>query len=88
LNVQFERPLGVEEARAILSSAPGVRVVDDVAAKQYPMPLDAGGTDDVLVGRIRPDETAENSLALFVAGDNLRKGAALNAIQIAETLIG
>lgn len=87
INVEFRRPVSVEEARHVLAEAPGIRVVDDVAAGSYPMPLDAGGGDDVLVGRIRPDDSAENGLALFVAGDNIRKGAALNAIQIAETLI-
>ena len=86
LNISFKRPVGVEEAREILSSAEGVQVVDNVDQKQYPMPLDAGGKDDVFVGRIRPDDTVENGLALFVSGDNIRKGAALNAIQIAETL--
>jgi aspartate-semialdehyde dehydrogenase len=87
INVQFERPLGVDAARAILAGAPGVRVEDDAAADRYPTPLAAGGTDEVAVGRIRVDDTSANSLALFVAGDNIRKGAALNAVQIAETLI-
>jgi aspartate-semialdehyde dehydrogenase len=87
LNVEFARPVSVEEARAILSQAPGVQVIDAVPDKLYPMPLDAGGKDDVFVGRIRPDDSVENGLALFAVGDNIRKGAALNAIQIAETLI-
>jgi len=65
----------------------GVHVVDDLASAKYPMPLDVAGKDDVLVGRIRADKSAENSLCLFVAGDNIRKGAALNAVQIAEALI-
>lgn len=87
INVEFARPVSVEEARAVLAGAPGVQLVDDVDRKQYPMPLDAGGRDDVQVGRIRPDDSVENGLALFVAGDNIRKGAALNAVQIAETLV-
>ncbi len=88
INIEFERPVSPEEAREILSGAPGVTVVDDVANAQYPLPLNSSGQDNVQVGRIRPDDSAENGLALFVAGDNIRKGAALNAIQIAEKLIG
>jgi aspartate-semialdehyde dehydrogenase len=87
INVEFERPVSPEEARQLLSAAPGVRVVDDVGEKQYPMPLSTEHRDDVEVGRIRPDDSVENGLALFVCGDNIRKGAALNAIQIAEALI-
>jgi len=87
INAEFERAIGVEEAREVLSRAPGVRVVDDVEHAIYPMPIEASGEDDVLVGRIRRDTSAENALALFVAGDNLWKGAALNTIQIAEALI-
>jgi len=87
INMEFERHITAEEARNVLEKAPGVRVVDDVGAGIYPMPLDAGGRDDVLVGRIRPDESVRNGLALFVCGDNIRKGAALNAVQIAEALI-
>jgi aspartate-semialdehyde dehydrogenase len=79
--VETERPLGADEARALLAAAPGVRVVD------FPSPGQAAGGDDVLVGRIRTDPTEPNGLVLFVAGDNLRKGAALNAIQIAELLL-
>ncbi len=78
INASFERPLSAERATELLSQAAGV-VLDDV-----PTPLKAAGIDDSLVGRIRPDETVDNGIALFVAGDNLRKGAALNAIQIAE----
>lgn len=87
INVEFERPVSPEEAREILSAAPGVKVVDNPAEHAYPLPIDVSGTDDVCVGRIRPDESAENGLALFVAGDNIRKGAALNAVQIAEEMI-
>jgi aspartate-semialdehyde dehydrogenase len=78
VNASFERPITAERARELLGTAPGV-VLDDV-----PTPLKAAGIDPSLVGRIRRDETVENGLALFVSGDNLRKGAALNAIQIAE----
>jgi aspartate-semialdehyde dehydrogenase len=87
INLEFERPITPEEARAILADAAGVQVVDDTSNAQYPMPLDVAGKDDCLVGRIRPDNSTENGLALFVAGDNIRKGAALNAVQIAEYLI-
>ncbi len=86
INVEFDRPVTPEEARDVLSAADGVRVVDDPATESYPLPLDAEGGDDVLVGRIRPDESVANGLALFVVGDNIRKGAALNAVQIAEKL--
>lgn len=82
LNVAFERPISVERALELLGSAPGV-VVSEV-----PNPLEATGKDPVFVGRVRRDETVENGLALFVVGDNLRKGAALNAVQIAEALLG
>jgi aspartate-semialdehyde dehydrogenase len=75
---EFERPLSPERATELLAGAAGIRVVE------LPTPKDAAGKDDVLVGRIRPDRSAENGLAFFLAGDNLRKGAALNAIQIAE----
>ena len=86
LNIEFEKPMSPERARSILSNVPGVRVTDDPAAGIYPLPIDTAGKDDVLVGRIRADESVENGLALFVAGDNIRKGAALNAVQIAEVL--
>lgn len=87
INIEFERPMTPSEAREILERAPGVQVTDDPANALYPLPIDVAGKDDVYVGRIRPDESVENGLALFVAGDNIRKGAALNAIQIAEALI-
>ncbi len=87
LNIEFERPMSPEAARSILSKAPGVEVVDDLENDKYPMPIMASGRDNVLVGRIRTDESAPNGLAMFVAGDNIRKGAALNAVQIAEALI-
>ncbi|MBO9581208.1 MAG: aspartate-semialdehyde dehydrogenase [Sphingobium sp.] len=82
LNVEFERPLPVDRALALLGKAPGV-VVSDV-----PNPLEATGADPVFVGRVRPDPTVAHGLALFVVGDNLRKGAALNAVQIGEVLCG
>ena len=87
INVQFERKLTADEAREILREAPGVEVVDDPAQSIYPMPLDASGKDPVYVGRIREDTSAENALDLFVVSDNVRKGAALNAIQNAEKMI-
>ena len=87
INAEFDQPLSVAEATEILRNAPGVRVVDDMSANQYPLPADASGEEDVLAGRIRIDPSAENGLALWIAGDNVWKGAALNAIQIAETLI-
>jgi aspartate-semialdehyde dehydrogenase len=87
LNLEFTKPLSAAEARSILDQAAGIRVIDDLGASQYPMPRDAHGEDACLVGRIREDTSVENGLSLFVCGDNIRKGAALNAIQIAETLI-
>jgi aspartate-semialdehyde dehydrogenase len=89
LNIETEEPLTVAEARAILAAAPGVRLVDDMERNYFPMPHDASGKDEVLVGRIRRDvsDPTGRTLALFVAGDQLRKGAALNAVQIAEALI-
>ena len=86
LNIEFKRPISPEEARKILLSAPGVKVADDLDKNLYPIPLMAAGKDDVLVGRIRHDESVTNGLALLVSGDNIRKGAALNAVQIAEKL--
>jgi aspartate-semialdehyde dehydrogenase len=82
----FDRPFTPGDARDVLRAAPGVRVVDDPAAGVYPTPLDAAGIDDVLVGRIRQAEGRDDALLLFACGDNLRKGAALNAVQIAEHL--
>jgi len=84
----FERPIGPAEAREALAAFPGVRVVDDPDGRRYPTPLDAAGIDDVLVGRIRGVDQRDDALLLFAAGDNLRKGAALNAVQIAEALLG
>jgi len=86
--IETEQPLTAGEARQLLEGAPGVRVVDDPSAAGYPMPSEAAGGDDVLVGRIREDRSRRNGLALWVVADNLRKGAALNGVQIAELLVG
>jgi len=87
VNLEFERPISPEEAREILEKAPGVKVIDDFKNFLYPTPIDVAGKDEVLVGRIRKDDTIDNGLNLWIVGDNLRKGAALNAVQIAELLI-
>ncbi|MBE0466811.1 MAG: aspartate-semialdehyde dehydrogenase [Candidatus Desulforudis sp.] len=87
INLETERPLSPAEAREILNQAPGVVVVDDPANKRYPMPVDVTDRDEVFVGRIRRDNTLDNGLNLFVAADQLRKGAATNAVQIAELLV-
>jgi aspartate-semialdehyde dehydrogenase len=87
VNIETEQKLSANEARAILSEAPGVLVFDDPAHKVYPMPLDVAGKDEVYVGRVREDESIANGLNLWVVADNLRKGAALNAVQIAECLV-
>ncbi|MDD4889019.1 MAG: aspartate-semialdehyde dehydrogenase [Phycisphaerae bacterium] len=87
VNIETERKLSAADARALLAKAPGVVVVDDVARQQYPLATVAGGTDPVYVGRIREDFSIANGLNIWVVSDNLRKGAALNAIQIAEVLI-
>ena len=87
VNIETEQKLSANEARAILSEAPGVLVFDDPAHKIYPMPLDVAGKDEVYVGRVREDESIANGLNLWVVADNLRKGAALNAVQIAECLV-
>lgn len=86
IHAEFERPVSPDEARAALADAPGIRVVDDPQASEYPTPLDAAGIDDILVGRIRRVPDRDDALLLFASGDNLRKGAALNAVQIAERL--
>jgi aspartate-semialdehyde dehydrogenase len=89
VTAEFEAPFEPVRALEALARAPGVRVVNDVAANRFPMPIDAAGLDDVLVGRVRtdPSDPSGCSLSLFVCGDQLLKGAALNAVQIAETLI-
>ncbi len=87
VNVEFEEKITAQEARELLEAAPGVVVVDDPAENLYPLAVDAAGKDPVYVGRIREDESVENGLNLWVVADNVRKGAALNAVQIAEILI-
>jgi aspartate-semialdehyde dehydrogenase len=86
--VEFESPVTLDAARLALAAAPGVVVEDDPAAGFYPMPLEATDTDDVYVGRLRDDPTVPNGLAMWVVADQLRKGAATNAVQIAELLLG
>jgi len=85
--IETERPISPEEARKAFAQAPGITVVDDPANKQYPMPLFTAGKDDVFVGRIRRDIANENGLTFWLCGDQIKKGAALNAVQIAEYLI-
>jgi len=87
VNIETEKKLSVKDAMKILSNAPGVILADDIAKQKYPMPLNAEGENEVFVGRIREDESVEKGLNLWVVSDNLRKGAALNAVQIAELLI-
>lgn len=87
VNIQTVEDASPGDVRELLASAPGVRVVDDPGAGGYPMAIDASGGDDVLVGRIRRDESAERALNLWIVGDNLRKGAATNAVQLAELLV-
>jgi aspartate-semialdehyde dehydrogenase len=89
INLEFERPITPAEVRAILSKAPGVKIVDNIEANHFPMPLEASGQDDVLVGRVRQDMSREDGrgIDLFVSGDQIRKGAATNAVQIAEKVI-
>jgi aspartate-semialdehyde dehydrogenase len=86
VNVQTSKDLSPEECRELLAEAPGVRVIDDPANGLYPLAIDGAGQDDVLVGRIRRDPSHDRCLNLWVVGDNLRKGAALNAVQVAELL--
>jgi aspartate-semialdehyde dehydrogenase len=89
INLTFAEPITEQQVRDILSTAPGVRVVDDRKANKHPEPLDATGGDDVLVGRIRTDLGQDGGVGveMFIAGDQIRKGAALNAVQIAELLL-
>jgi aspartate-semialdehyde dehydrogenase len=88
VNVEFEKEYDIQELRRVLENAPGIKVVDDVANNVYPMPLSAHDTDDVYVGRLRRDETQPCTLNMWIVSDNLRKGAATNAIQIAEYIAG
>lgn len=87
VNVEFARDFDLDEARRLLREAPGILLLDDPAKDEYPMPLTANGRDEVLVGRLRRDESQPNTLNLWVVADNLRKGAATNAVQIAELLV-
>jgi len=87
VNVETREPLDPERARELLAAAPGVTVVDDPAGARYPMAVDAAGTDDVYVGRIRRDAGNERALDMWIVSDNLRKGAATNAVQVAELLV-
>ena len=87
VTMHFDRPVSVKEARRAIANAPGCRLVDDLKNKVYPMPLDTSDQDLVFVGRIRPDLTDDNGLTLWCCGDQVRKGAATNAVQIAELLI-
>lgn len=84
VSISCGKPVSVDEARLLIAGFPGTKVLDDPGRGIYPTPLQAAGIDEVLVGRIRPNPILENGLSLFVCGDNLRKGAALNAVQIAE----
>lgn len=87
VSCHFDVPVTVEQAREVIAGAPGCKLVDDLANKSYPMPLDTSDQDIVFVGRIRPDLTDENGLCLWCCGDQVRKGAATNAVQIAELLV-
>lgn len=87
VNIEFAKDFDVEEVKALLAKSPGVIVTDDIANLKYPMPLDAHEKDEVFVGRIRRDETQPNTLNCWIVSDNLRKGAATNAVQIAEYLV-
>lgn len=87
VNVEFERPIDLDAARAALKRAPGVTVIDHRVDEGYVTPQECAGEDPVYVSRIREDPTVENGLSMWVVADNLRKGAALNAVQIAEVLI-
>ena len=87
VSCHFDVPVTVEQVREVIAKAPGCKLVDDLANKQYPMPLETSGQDIVYVGRIRPDLTDDNGICLWCCGDQVRKGAATNAIQIAELLV-
>jgi aspartate-semialdehyde dehydrogenase len=87
INIETGKKISPEETRKLLAAAPGVRVIDDPSNAGYPVPLNAAGTDDTFVGRIRTDPSVENGLAMWVVADNIRKGAATNAVQIAEILL-
>jgi aspartate-semialdehyde dehydrogenase len=88
VNIEFEEEFDLEEVKKILAEAPGVVLVDDPSKQQYPMPKDAHERDEVFVGRLRRDETQPKTLNMWIVSDNLRKGAATNAVQVAEYLLG
>ena len=87
VNVEFEKPCTVEEVKSVLSKAEGVIVQDDPKNSVYPMPITAENHDEVFVGRIRKDDTVESGVNLWIVADNIRKGAATNAVEIAEKAI-
>ena len=87
LHIEFDRPISPGEVRDILGSFPGIKVVDEPHSNVYPMPIEAAGRDEVFVGRIRQDVSHPNGIAMWVVTDNLRKGAATNALQIAEEVV-
>ncbi|PKL74407.1 MAG: aspartate-semialdehyde dehydrogenase, partial [Candidatus Melainabacteria bacterium HGW-Melainabacteria-1] len=87
INIEFASPVSVESAREALGGARGVTLIDDMAGNSYPMPALLEGTDDVYVGRLRADDSVSNGIQLWCVADQLRKGAALNAVQIAELLV-
>ncbi len=86
INIETREYISAADVRKLLETAPGVKVVDNVSEKAYPMPIDAAGQDLTLVGRIRQDESVANGINMWIAADNIRKGAATNAVQIAEIL--
>jgi aspartate-semialdehyde dehydrogenase len=86
VNIETEEPVSADEVRTLFQSAPGVGVIDEPGANRYPMAIDAAGTDLTLVGRIRDDESIPNGINMWIVSDNIRKGAATNAVQIAEIL--
>jgi len=88
MNINLKKPFSLDELRGTIKKAPGVKLFDSAEAFEYPMPLHAAGTDEVYIGRLRRDESSENTLNMWVVTDNTRKGAALNAVQILEALIG
>ena len=87
VNIEFTKPFPVKEAYEILEAAPGVEILEDLESNRFPMPQDVTGRDPVSVGRIRTDISNPNALELWLCGDQIRKGAALNAVQIAELLL-
>jgi len=87
VHIELTQPMSVDEARQILAQAPGVKLLDDPVISLYPQPWSAAGTDEVYVGRIRQDASHPRGLAMWVVSDNVRKGAALNAVQIAEEMV-